>query len=74
MKYKGYRILANANRSVFFEINNDGATEFKQVEGIQYQSFDFDSELWYSVIDKDNWVTQSFETIEEAKQYIREEL
>jgi hypothetical protein len=72
MKYKGYRILANFQRTVFFELDRDGDLQTdKPVEGIGYQNND--DEAWYSVIGEDNWVIQSFESVEECKQFIREE-
>ena len=72
MKYKGFRILLSNTRLLFYETDEDGEVG-DQVTGIQYQSVDEDYEMWYAVIDEDNFLCQSFETMEEAKQYIDEE-
>lgn len=72
MTYKGYKILANANRTIFFNVTSDGQPQ-DEVAGINYDNGSDWGEYWYSVIDESNWVQQSFESIEECKQYINEE-
>lgn len=69
MIYKGYRILANTQRSTFYETNDLGQIG-EEVGGINYQTLD--DEVWYSVIDKDNFCVASFETINECKEHIKE--
>lgn len=69
MTYKGYRILANSQRTVFYETDADGEIG-EEVGGINYQSLD--DEIWYSVVDKDNFCVASFETITECKEHIKE--
>ncbi len=72
MEYKGYRILLSNQRLLFYETNEDGEC-LEQVTGIDYQSLDSDYDMWFAVIDKDNFMCQSFDTIEEAKEYIEEQ-
>lgn len=71
MTYKGYRICANANFTKFWDIDKEG--ELGDEVKVNYQVLDEDGEIWYSVVDKDGWCIQSFETIQECKQFIREE-
>lgn len=71
MIYKGRTIVANARVSIFFDTNEDGEA-LERRNDVKY--FDAgDDELWYSVLDDDNWVGQSFETVQEAKEAIDEE-
>lgn len=73
MSYKGYQILANFQRTVFYELSKDGELQTdRPVEGINYQNLD--DECWYSVIGEDGWVQQSFESINECKDYIKEQI
>lgn len=69
MKYKGYKIVISYPATHFYEIEND--RQGKQLDGISYHA---DETPWYSVIDEDNWCAQTFETIEECKEYIDEEV
>jgi hypothetical protein len=71
MTYKGYKIMANANVTKFWNLDKDGDIDGDPVQ-VSYQQLDEDSEIWYSVVDKDNWCIQSFETITECKDYIKE--
>jgi hypothetical protein len=72
MDYKGYKIYGNFQRTVFYALDEDGDLQTdKPVEGVFYSNPD--EEAWYSVVGDDNWVQQSFESVEEAKQYIDEE-
>lgn len=69
MKYKGYRILATEAVNNFYELDKKGEPQ-RQAYDIKYEQPSGD--FWYSVVDKYNWAIQSFASIEEAKQYIRE--
>lgn len=70
MNYKGYRILATDNSSNFYSIDED-ENILEKVSDIQY--YDGDDNVWYSVVGEDNWVQQTFSTVEECKEYIDEE-
>lgn len=68
MTYKGYRICANANYTKFWDLDDDGDPIDERE--VSYTGPEEDSELWYSVVDKDNFCVQSFETIQECKDFI----
>lgn len=67
MEYKGYRILATDTNSHFYSIDED-ENIIERVLGIEY--YDGDDNVWYSVVGEDNWVEQTFSTVEECKEYI----
>lgn len=75
MTYKGYRIMAVGTRTVGWEVDkagnrlNDANPE--QLETVPMSGW---SEWDYGVVDSDGYVMQSFETIAECKDYIKEEL
>lgn len=71
MTYRGYRILLSYNINTFCELNEDGSQGAK-VTGIDYDTMFLD-EPWYAVVGEDNFVEQTFETLEEAKDYIEEQ-
>lgn len=72
MIYKGYKILGTQQANDFFYLDDNGEETGAVPYGeINYQLLD--DPMWYSVVDEDNWVVQTFETIEEAKEYIDEE-
>ena len=70
MNYKGYRILATSMFNHFYETNEAGDL-LDEVKGIDYDSLT--DPVAYSVIDVSDYVVQTFDTIEEAKEYIDEE-
>jgi hypothetical protein len=79
MTYKGYRILANAQVTRFFEIvEDDDEVAYpelgEQVHGIQYYDGNDEGEVWYSVVGDDDWVKMSFESVQECKEFIDKEL
>lgn len=75
MEYKGYRILISESVLKFFEIDKEGAPlKQKPVNGINYEEGDPEWVTRYAVIDKDGWLLQSYSELQEAKDYIDEEL
>lgn len=72
MIYKGYRILGTQRANDFFNLNEDGEA-LDQVPSDEINYSYMEDPMWYSVIDESNWVVQSFDTIEEAKEYIEEQ-
>lgn len=70
MEYKGYRILATDKSINFYNIDEDEMI-LEKVLGVEY--YDEDDDVWYSVVGEDNWVQETFDTVEEAKEYIDEE-
>ena len=71
MKYKGYKIMATARSDKFYPINREGDIT-GPAEPVDYFQSEDDSEIWYAVVDKDNYCAMSFETITECKEYINE--
>ncbi len=65
MNYKGLKILANIRKTMFFALEDENISN--EVYGIHHSD---QEEYWYSVVDKNNSVIRSFETIEECKDYI----
>ncbi len=70
MTYRGWRILETERSLVFREVDGEPGAG-REVEDISWQTMG--EERWFSVIDKQGFVAQSFDTIEECKQFIDEE-
>ena len=74
MDYKGYSIKVTETAVMAWPINDEGDRDLTATpEPIQTQTFNGFPDFYYSVIDADKWLVQSFETLEEAKQFIDEE-
>lgn len=75
MEYKDYKILATESAIMGWPITDDGERVLSATpKALESQTFNGFPEFNYSVVDTDNWVLASFETLAEAKEHIDEEL
>jgi hypothetical protein len=75
MTYKGYQIMATETAVLGWALDAKGDRVLTGTpKTLETMTLNGIPEFMYSVIDADNWVVASFETIEEAKEHIREEL
>jgi len=70
MVYKDYRIMATQQITQAFPLNDEGDVMLS--DPITLEEYEI-SDYWFAIVDDSNYVVQSFETIEECKEYIDEE-
>lgn len=72
MTYKDCEIVLSYSATVFYELTEEGG-QGKQLENIKYNQNSHWEEPYYAVIMDGESVQQTFDTLEEAKEYIEEE-
>lgn len=75
MEYKDYKILMTETAVMGWPITDTGERVLTATpKALETETFNGFPEFNYSVVDSDNWVLASFDSLDEAKSHIDEEL